>query len=273
MRADRHQPRTRHQKPQIQLDSIGKYDRPLNKRCVIWACGNRSQLPNRRQIVLKYTVQILFFLVVLVIGLLIYRDYGISVDEPTQRISGTVTLRYVAERFAPSLLKGSANSLESLNNYRDRDYGVAFEAPAVTLEVLLGIRDQKEVFMFRHLLTFLVVLSGIFAVQKMVERRFSDWRIGLLGALFLVLTPRLFAESFYNSKDLVFMAVFAIAMNTTIKFILTPSLKTAFLHGLASAVAIDVRISALILPLATVTILIIRLLKRELPILRTCRAL
>ena len=49
---------------------------------------------------------------------------------------------------------------------------------------------------------------------------FSDWRIGLLSALFLVLTPRFFAESFYNSKDIVFMAVFAVGMNTTISFVL-----------------------------------------------------
>ena len=133
--------------------------------------------------------------------------------------------------------------------------------------------DKKNVFMFRHLLTFLVALAGIYAVQRMAERRFSDWRIGLLAALFLVLTPRLFAKSFYNSKDVVFMAFFAIAMNTTIAFVLKPRLKIAFLHALASAVAIDVRIVAIILPAATVAILIVRLLKRELPIPVTCRAL
>ena len=85
--------------------------------------------------------------------------------------------------------------------------------------------------------------------------------------------PASFAESFYNSKDVVFMAVFAIAMNTTILFVLNPSLKSGFLHGVASAVAIDIRITAVILPLATVTVLIIRLMKRELLIPITCRAL
>jgi hypothetical protein len=238
----------------------------------IRAGNNRSLFSNRRQ-VLKYTIQSLFFLVLLVIGLCIYRDYGISWDEPTQRQSGQVTLKYVAERLAPSLLKGSAYYLESLNNYRDRDYGIAFEAPAVAFEKMLGLGDKKKVFMFRHLLTFLVALAGIFAVHKMVERRFSDWRVGLLAALFLILTPRIFAESFYNSKDIVLMAVFAIAMNTMITFVLNPSLRSAVLHGLASAVAIDVRIPAVILPIATAIILIIRLLKRESPISSTYRAL
>ena len=222
---------------------------------------------------MKYPAQIVFFLVLLAVGLGVYRDYGISWDEPTSRINGAVTLKYVAERFAPSLLPAAASRLESLNEYLDRDHGVAFEAPAVALEVMLGIGDKKNVFMFRHLLTFLVALAGIYAVKRMADRRFSDWRIGLLAALFLVLTPRLFAESFYNSKDVVFMAFFAIAMNTMIAFVLKPSFKTAFLHALASAVAIDVRIMAVILPAATVAILIVRLLKRELPIPVTCRAL
>jgi hypothetical protein len=221
----------------------------------------------------KCFAQIVFFLGLLAVGLGIYRDYGISIDEPTSRLNGAVTLKYLAERFAPSLNPGTEGGLDSLNRYLDRDYGVAFEAPAVALEVMLGIGDEKTMFLFRHLLTFLVSLAGVYAVQRMADRRFSDWRIGLLAALFLVLTPRLFAESFYNSKDLVFMAFFAIAMNTTIAFVLKPSLNIAFLHALASAVAIDVRIMAIILPAATVAILTVRLLKRELPIPVTCRAL
>src|SRR5262249_11876019 len=102
---------------------------------------------------MKYPTQIVFFLVLLAVGLGVYRDYGISWHEPVSRINGGATLKYVAERFAPSLLKGATDKLESLNEYRDRDYGIAFEAPAVALEVLLGIRDKKTVFMFRHLLT------------------------------------------------------------------------------------------------------------------------
>jgi len=225
---------------------------------------------------MRHPVRIVFFLILLAVGLGVYRDYGISLDEVAQRSIGAMTLAYVANRLAPSLLARAPSHLshvESLNDYPDRDHGVAFEAPAVALEAILGIGDLKNVFMFRHLLTFLVALAGIYAVQRMAERRFSDWRIGLLAALFLVLTPRLFAESFYNSKDVVFMALFAIAMNTMIAFVLKPGFKTAFLHALASGVAIDVRIMGVLLPPATVAILIVRLLKRELPTPATCRAL
>jgi hypothetical protein len=164
-------------------------------------------------------------------------------------------------------------SFPALAQYEDRDYGVAFEAPAFALEHLFQLKDSRDIFMFRHLLTFLVFFCGVCAVYSLARRRFLDWRIGLLSALFLVLTPRFFAEAFYNCKDIVFMAVFAIGMNTTISFVLRPGIKAALVHALATAVAIDVRIMAVLLILVSAVLLIIRLIRRELPMGRTCLVL
>ena len=220
---------------------------------------------------LKHISVGLFFLLLLLLGISRYRDYGISFDEARQRFTGAVTVKYLAKAFhVPASRDPWMERLPSLATYRDRDYGVAFEAPAFALEQLLGLKDFRDVYMFRHLLTFLVSLGGVCAVYRLALRRFSDWRIGLLSALFLVLTPRLFAESFYNSKDIVFMAVFAVAMNTTISFVLRPGVKMALLHALATAVAIDVRIMALLLVIISLVFLMIRLIRRELPLGKTC---
>jgi hypothetical protein len=216
----------------------------------------------------------LFFLILLLVGLNSYRDYGISWDEPAQQITGAVTVNYLAEKVhAPAFLALWKGNVPALDTYPDRDYGVAFEAPAVALEQLLGLKDSRDIYMFRHLLVFLVFIAGVGALYRLAARRFIDWRIGLLSALFLVLTPRLFAEAFYNSKDIVFMAAFAAAMNTTISFVLRPSPKTALLHALATALAIDVRIMGILLPVISVTILFARLIRHELSFGRTCLAL
>ncbi|HYY29545.1 MAG TPA: hypothetical protein VE860_16490, partial [Chthoniobacterales bacterium] len=219
---------------------------------------------------LKHISVGLFFLLLLLLGIGRYRDYGISWDETKQRLTGAVTLKYLAEAFhVPASRVPWKERLPSLATYQDRDYGVAFEAPAFALEQLLRLKDVRDVYMFRHLLTFLVFFGGVCAVYRLALRRFLDWRIGLLSALFLVVTPRFFAESFYNSKDIVFMAVFAVAMNTTISFVLRPGVRTALLHALGTAVAIDVRILALFLMVVSVALLTIRLLRRELPLGRT----
>ena len=214
----------------------------------------------------------LLFLLLLVLGISSYRDYGISWDEPQQRLTGAVTVNYISKVLHLHGL-GANKYYPTLTTYPDREYGVAFEAPAFALENIFKLRDTRDIYMFRHFLTFLVFLGGVCAVYKLSCRRFSDWRVGLLSALFLVLTPRLFADSFYNSKDIVFMAVFAAATNTTISFVLQPRVKTALVHALATAVAIDVRIMAILLVAVSVLLLLMRILRGELQSSRACLVL
>jgi hypothetical protein len=203
------------------------------------------------------------FVAQLVLGLAIYRDYGFSFDEGAQRVMGAVTVKYVAERVAPSLVTPFVASLGSLDGFVDRDYGVAFEAPAVALEALLRLTDKRDIFLFRHLLTFLACLAGTWALYSLAFQRFGSRALGLLAVAFLVLSPRQFAESFYNSKDMVFMAAFTVALYSMVALTLRPCPVVALLHGLASAFAMDVRIVAIVIPIMTIVLLAIRGLKRE----------
>jgi hypothetical protein len=199
-----------------------------------------------------------FFAGLLLLGLLVVRDYGISVDERQDRRTGMVSLRYVAEKVRPSFVEKHAdfaNNRESLQEYMDRDYGVSFQLPVTWLEQVLDLESWQHAYWLRHLCTFLVSLGGVAALYQLARRRFSDWRLGLLGALFLVLSPRLFAEFFYNDKDAVFMAFFVMATNTAVAFVARPSWRRAAWHALACALAIDARIMGVLLPLATLALL------------------
>lgn len=214
-----------------------------------------------------------FFLLLLVLGSFIYRDYGMAYDEQAQRTIGAVSVKYVTGIFAPGLLSQGSGTLPALHEFYDKEYGVGFEAPAVLLDFLLKLKDSRDVYMFRHLLNFLFFFAGVVAMFGLAARRFGDWRVGLLAAVLLVLTPRLFAEGFYNSKDIVFMSAFAVAMYTAISLVLAPSLKNAFLHAAATAFAIDVRVMGLLLVIGTVSLIALRLARRELPARETLAAL
>jgi hypothetical protein len=168
----------------------------------------------------------LFFLLFFGLGLLLYRSYGVSWDEPVDRNTGMVSLKYVAELVAPQWAAQDSvlNSYQTpLMQHNDRDYGTAFQLPVAFWERVLKLNVERDIFMFRHLITFIVCFGGIIAVFKLAERRFADWRIGLLGALWLILSPRLFGDFFYNGKDAVFLAVLAVATNTTVRFLLRPT--------------------------------------------------
>lgn len=202
---------------------------------------------------------ILFFVLLLTLGSRVFGDYGISFDEPVSRENGAISLNHVLKHFSiaaweedPEILKYQTN----LYTYRDRDYGVAFDMPAFMLERLLKINDSREQYLFKHFLTFLMFFVGVIAIYKLAARRFDDWKFGLLAALMFVLSPRMFAESFYNGKDIVLMAWCAIAMNTGIAFLLKPTFRLAIMHGITTGMAIDVRIVAVIFLVMTISIFI-----------------
>nr|WP_262904730.1 glycosyltransferase family 39 protein [Hymenobacter lucidus] len=99
----------------------------------------------------------------------------------------------------------------------------------------------------RHLATFFTVLVGVYGFYRLAARRFGSWRLGLLGAALLVLSPRLFAEAFYNYKDLVFLAFFTGAIYTLTRLLRRPSWRWALAHALATGAAIDVRTMGVLL--------------------------
>lgn len=213
---------------------------------------------------LSKLIPALFLLSLLGLGLFTFKDYGVSFDEPAQRLIGVTNLNYIAHKFnIESIINNEsfAQFPKRLDQITDRDYGVIFELPAAYMEHILDLKQEQDIYHARHLLTFLFFIAGVFAVYRMAQRRFNDWRLGLLAATFLILSPRIFADAFYNDKDLVFLSVFAIAMNTSITFLVKPSWKTASLSGLTCAVAIDARLMAVIIPALTVGALGLKAIK------------
>ena len=222
----------------------------------------------RTSVVAKHACVGTGFLVLLLVGLAVFRDYGVSWDEPRQREIGGASAKYVAQTIAPWLLTKTIEEFSDLEDFSDNDYGVAFETPAFVVEQLLGLTDTRDVFMTRHLLVFLVFMGGVFALYRLASRRFDDWRIGLLAETCLVLSPRFFAEAFYNSKDIVFMAAFVIAMDAMVAFVMRPSIGTAILTAAATAFAVDVRIMAVILVAGSSALLLAKTARRDVSIPR-----
>ena len=210
----------------------------------------------------------MFFIILIAVGIFVHRDYGMGVDEPIERANGMISLNYIADQFGISKLQNSellkTYRFASLDTYKDRDYPVLFNLPAAFLEWIFNIDDEQTVYWYRHLLNYLVCLTGIYAIFRLAERRFESWKVGIFTATLFILSPRFFAEMFYNSKDLIFLTFFAIATNSLIAFLLKPTHRLAIWHGLACALAMNVRIMGVILVLVTISILCVQTLKGSL---------
>lgn len=191
----------------------------------------------------------LFFAGLLVLGLSVYRDYGVSWDEPVDRANGAVNLKYVAERLAPQRVREHAAyaSIPPLAGYPDNDHGVAFELPLAVLGILFAHADSAAYYHLRHLLIFGFFWVSCWSLYRLARYYFASWPWALLVAVLLVLSPRIFAEAFFNGKDLVFMACFIIAMHTLVRLLARPTVGRVVLHALTTALAIDVRVPGVLL--------------------------
>jgi hypothetical protein len=75
----------------------------------------------------------------------------------------------------------------------------------------------------------------------------------------LVLAPRLFAHSFYNSKDAVLAAVFMTGMLTMLRFVRDRSWPNLLVHAVVCAVAVGIRVAGLVLPAVTLVLVLLQL--------------
>ncbi len=71
-----------------------------------------------------------------------------------------------------------------------------------------------------------------------------------------IVIPRIFAESFYNSKDIPLLSAMIFATLTMFVFVQRPTFKMAVLHGFTSAFAFDIRIFGLLIFLVTIFLLL-----------------
>ncbi|MCC6933051.1 MAG: hypothetical protein IT292_07335 [Deltaproteobacteria bacterium] len=181
----------------------------------------------------------LFFIALLLLGLFIFSDYGISWDEPAQRQIAEHNYNYIF------------HSNDSLLWFKDRFYGVAFELPAYMIEKLIGIEDSQSSYFFRHLLIFLVFYLGVYFFYKLNMLYFNRRLISLTACLFLVLSPRIFAHAFYNSKDLVFLSIFIISIYTMLSYHFQPTRLRLLAHVLLSALLINVRVIGIVVVAGT----------------------
>ena len=210
-------------------------------------------------------ILIIFFAILFAVGSNIYQNYGISLDEEETRKHGFMSLRYIYEIFFPSQTFTIDNyiAIPKLLDFFSKDHGPILDTLFAFIEITFGFEESRVQYLFRHYSCFIIFFIGVYFFYLIGKFRFNDWRIGLLGSVFLVLSPRIFAESFYNNKDVAFMSLFIISLYCCLKFIYKPNLKHAFTLALSSAFATDLRLMGIILPFLTLFFIIILSLREK----------
>jgi|TARA_B100001964_G_scaffold239366_1_gene306662 hypothetical protein len=198
---------------------------------------------------------IIIFSSFLIIGIIIFEDYGISWDEPYHRINGFVSLNFIRKIFFLDIYPGLVHDSKFLAE-GSKLYGVLFDLPMAFIEKKLFIDDSRYYFLIRHFFNFFIFFIASIFFFLILKKRFSN-KLSIIGLLFLILSPRIFAESFYNMKDLIFLSFFVISLYFVINFLDSPSYKNALLSALTCSFVVDVRILGIISPFIVIVFFIL----------------
>ena len=187
---------------------------------------------------LALTVWCLF----LIAGLAIVGDYSALTSPANQRNDATDTLNYVLHKD------------RTLLQTHDRFYGAVFELPQFLLTDLfllmgraLGLEDPRHVYLINNIQPHLFFLLGGFCCYLLALRLSGDRLVALLVMLLFLLSPRLYAHSFFNSKDPVFASAFVMALLFASRAFDKDSLGAYRQCGAAAGLLVNLRIMGVVL--------------------------
>lgn len=194
-----------------------------------------------KKFLLEHSPAILFMLLFFLVGKELYRDYGFPWDEKYQLDIAKANYNYLF------------NGDRGLLHFVDRYYGPFFE---IVFYSFLKDYTRETYYYLRHLAVFAVNLAGLLAFYFLNYRLFRRNTWALLATALLAFSPRIFADAFYNVKDIPLMDSFIVAVLFLLVF------RHAFTQGvkawvmlivlvfmsLSTAIALATRISALVIP-------------------------
>ena len=172
-----------------------------------------------------------------VVGVALVDDYGTHVD----------VQRQVANANAAYIATGDISDLSNAKDIAYRYYGLAFEMPLLLAERALGLQDTRHIYLTRHLLTHLFFIAGGFVCGMLAYRMMGNRWIALFAMLMFLLHPRLYAHSFFNSKDDPFAVTLLIALYLTHRAFRRDTLGAFLMCGVVVGLAINMRPFALML--------------------------
>lgn len=194
-------------------------------------------------------IVVVVFVAYLAAGLLAFADYGFAWDELNNHNLGQETWSYV--------LHGT-RGYWLFHPLLGQSHGSAFQLVLILVERALGLSDWRPIILSRHLVGFLLFFVGVVFFYRLCRRHYGSGPLALFGAVLLMLTPRVFAHSFFNSVDVPCMVGFIVSLYTLVLLDQEPSRRNALLHGAACAALIGVRSLGMLVPALTLLAALLR---------------
>lgn len=194
---------------------------------------------------------ILCFVLMLFVSALTADDYGMPMDEPIEIKILLMNVREAAETFLSedNQLSYELNDrgVPAIANSEERDHGQSVYYPfALYLLKYTNMchTDVEYVTVSNayHLYTAVFCFTAVLALYFVLKELTGNRILALLGAVLLYVTPRFFAESHYNNKDIVLLCLLIDMSLFAIRAIKRRKLYDGLAFALLAALAANTKI-------------------------------
>jgi 4-amino-4-deoxy-L-arabinose transferase-like glycosyltransferase len=142
-------------------------------------------------------------------------------------------------------------------------YGPAWPLTLKIINDMSGIEYVRYFWELRHFLTFALFFVGLIFFYRLGKKMLGDWRLALLGVVFFVLSPRVFAHAFYNPKDIPAMVLTIVCIDLLLTFMRSRSRSLLILLSVLCALLASMRPIGFLVPLFFIVLLIAELKKKR----------
>jgi hypothetical protein len=221
----------------------------------------------KKETIIYYLLSLYFL-----IGVIIFKDFGIGIEEHFQRSSGFYWLNYLLQFTELENLKNLVNNkIYEIKSFHPnlppvdiaKHYGIVFDLPMALIEVIFNIDDNQTQFYLRHFSNFIIFLVSGYFFYLIILKRTKIYSISIISCLFYLLSPRIFGNSFFDGKDLFFLSLITINFFLFISYIEKRSLSTILLFSLFCALSTSSRVMGLFFPIGFIILSIFQIINNK----------
>ena len=216
----------------------------------------------------KRIFTLIFFTIIFLVGLLSFQDFNLYGDEPVHQWIGSIYYEFIKEVALNFKINNEhLEEILQLTNHGDfrlwAAYPIFFDLLTELVSDILNFQTSKDVFHLRHFVNFFFFFISLIFFFVIINRRFNNYFLSVLGVLFLFISPIIFAASFYNSKDILFLSFSIINIYFALKFIEKQNLNNLILLSISSGILLNIRVMGLILIFLVCAIIFFEIIEKE----------
>ena len=152
----------------------------------------------------KIFIYLIFFIFFL-LGINIYKDYGLTLDDEWYQKNGELYYEYLKILFSNKFID-SENILENLSQKVTGDFSVLnhpvmFELFLAMLVNLLNINYSKEIYELSHLLNFIIFFISMIFFYNFVYKKFNSIYYSLAAIIILFFSHLMIISCFKNEES------------------------------------------------------------------------